>query len=343
MAHNNYSLKYRTFNQLFEDVSVDFRSYSLEGLIEPQTLIKIARKCNYDLGFRIYRTRQIMLEVERGKVRLPDDFHIMNFAVVAGEHTVTEALPQGTNIEERLVAPDFVCQPSIIDTCAPEPDPCDPVDPCDNLDPCTGTCITKCGKEFQLIQKINTTTRTFRMQFPLRINDNERIQNDLCIDGVKVPPHGTLHNGHLHHNTLITGITPLGTGPIDEARIEDGFLVTNFECGTVYVNYMGDMIDDQGNVMVPDHEFLNEYYEYALKKRILENLVMNGENVGERYNIIAAEFRAARNNALSIVNTPNFGEMQKLWQANRKAQYHRYYNMFKSYWPLSYKRFGYQR
>jgi hypothetical protein len=102
---------------------------------------------------------------------------------------------------------------------------------------------------------------------------------------------------------------------------------------------MGDMIDDNGNIMVPDHEMINEYYEYALKKRILENLIMNGEQVGERFNLIQMEFRAARNNALTIVNTPNFSELQKMWSINRKAQYHNYYNMFRSYHPYSRSRY----
>lgn len=339
MSHNNYSLKYRTFNSLFEDVTVDFKNYALEGVINPQSLIKIARKCNYDLGFRIYKTRQVILEVEHGRVRLPDDFHIMNFAVVCGESTITEALPQGTNIEERLVAPNYVCDPGQPTTCETPSDPCnDPVDPCNNIDPCTGTCITKCGDEYQLIQKINTTTRTFKTQFHLWITDNEWINKE-CIDGVP----GSKLSSNASGQVGITGIVSNGRGPIDEARIQDGFLVTNFDNGKVYVNYIGDMLDDNGNIMVPDHEMINEYYEYALKERILENLVMNGEPVGDRYNLIANKLRASRNYALTIVNTPNFEEMRKLWQVNRNAQYQKYYNMFKEYWPLSYSRYGYNR
>jgi len=49
----NYTLKYRTFDQLLEDVSVDMNTFALENMIEPQTLIKLARKLNYDLGLRI--------------------------------------------------------------------------------------------------------------------------------------------------------------------------------------------------------------------------------------------------------------------------------------------------
>jgi hypothetical protein len=75
---------------------------------------------------------------------------------------------------------------------------------------------------------------------------------------------------------------------------------------------------------------MNEYYEYAVKQRILENLVMNDEPVGQKLQLVEARLRAARNYALSIVNTPNFSEMKRLWEANRKAQYVKYYNMFKS-------------
>jgi hypothetical protein len=58
---------------------------------------------------------------------------------------------------------------------------------------------------------------------------------------------------------------------------------------------------------------------------------MSGENVVSQYQLVSAELRAARNNALSLVNTPNFSEMQKVWAMNRKAMYSKYYDMFKSY------------
>jgi hypothetical protein len=122
----------------------------------------------------------------------------------------------------------------------------------------------------------------------------------------------------------------------DEAYIKDGWLYTNFDDGNVYINYQADMVDGEGNLIVPDHPMLNEYYEYSLKKRILENLVMDNVNVGSQYQLVAGELRTARNNALTIVNTPNFSEMMKVWAMNRKAMYSKYYNMFKSYYyPLN--------
>jgi hypothetical protein len=117
----------------------------------------------------------------------------------------------------------------------------------------------------------------------------------------------------------------------NEGWIKNGFLFTNFQTGNVYLNYQGELTDDQGNLMVPDHELLNDYYEYALKQRLLENLLMNGEDVGGRVQIIEQRFKVARNAALSLVNTPNFREMEQLWWTNRRAQYSKYYDMFKSY------------
>jgi hypothetical protein len=119
----------------------------------------------------------------------------------------------------------------------------------------------------------------------------------------------------------------------NQGWIKGGFLFTTFQTGKVYLNYQGQMEDEDGNLLVPDHDLLNEYYEYALKARILENLYMNGEDVMQRLQLIEQRVKAARNNALSVVNTPNFKELEQMWQANRKAMYGKYYYMFESYSP----------
>jgi hypothetical protein len=114
------------------------------------------------------------------------------------------------------------------------------------------------------------------------------------------------------------------------AYIKNGFLVTNFDEGVVYINYQSLMEDDKGNLLVMEHPLVNEYYEYALKQRIYENLYMSGENVLNYLQLVEQKLRASRNNALSFVNTPDFRELKQTWEMNRKAQYHNYYNMFKS-------------
>ena len=95
------------------------------------------------------------------------------------------------------------------------------------------------------------------------------------------------------------------------------------------------MENSDGDLLVLDHPYCNEYYEYALKQRILENMIFQGENVSQQLGLIETRLRASRNNALTFVNTPNFKEMQKIWTVNRRAQYHNYYNMFLSHAPVN--------
>ena len=99
----NYTLRYRTFDSVLEDVSIDFNTFALENMIEPQQLIKLAKKLNYDLGLRINQTKEVVLEVCHGKVKLPDDFYVFNYALLCGEFTESvgyNGMVGGTNIQE---------------------------------------------------------------------------------------------------------------------------------------------------------------------------------------------------------------------------------------------------
>ena len=93
------SQNYRTFSQLMEDVSIDFSTYALEGLIEPQQLIKVAQRVNYDLGLRIHRTKEVIIDIEHGRGQLPVDFKYVNYAFRCGSYKISASLPSGTHVE----------------------------------------------------------------------------------------------------------------------------------------------------------------------------------------------------------------------------------------------------
>ena len=332
----NYTLKYRTFDQLLEDVTIDLNSFALENMIEPQQLIKLAKKLNYDLGLRLNQTKEIILDVCHGKVKLPDDFYTFNFAFICGkyeEHLGYDGWGSGTNIQE--VSYNEV--PANVDQCALptvncrtcNSNPCNHTAACDlnhpivdpaavtydPLSPYGNTCIAprvfmNCkGEKWELIQVLNTgVTRRYTAMVPLRMKASQGIECD-CPN--------------LYYNTH------------NEGWLKGGFLFTTFDTGKVYLNYQGQMEDDQGQLLVPDHDLLNEYYEYAFKQRILENLYLNGEDVAQRMQLVEQRVKAARNNALSLVNTPNFKEMYDLWWTNRRAQYSKYYDMFNSRYPAN--------
>lgn len=287
----NTELKYKTFDELLGEVAIDFTIYNNEGLIEPAQLIKVAQKVNYDLGLRIHGTKEKLLDIEHKKVKLPDDFYVLNYAYLTSTYKVTYRANAGRETENNIIGRGS------LETCSrcykPEVDCC-----------CEATYTQECqnGEKIfvQVVEKRKMETRTYDTFDRIRIaTDTGR--RDALND----------HDGNVGY-------------------IKNNYLYTNMDNGKLYISYQGALEDDDGNLLVLDHPMINEYYEYAMKQRILENLYMNGEEVSQKINLIEGKLRAARNNALGIVNMPDFAEMKALWQMNRKAQYNKYYDMFKS-------------
>ena len=166
-----------------------------------------------------------------------------------------------------------------------------------------GTCINQCGEYYQLIQKVKTEVRIYETFFPLKVKANQSVSG--CCPNVNYR-------------------TP------NEIEIRDGFVYSSFSSGKIYINYQSAMEDVDGTLLVMDHPLVNEYYEYAIKQRIFENLFFTGEPVTNQMQLVEQRLRASRNNALSFVNTPNFKELQKIWEMNRRSMYDKYINMFKS-------------
>jgi hypothetical protein len=324
MSYNN-TLKYRTFEELVADAASDFKKYQLQDLIDPQDLVKVARRCNYELGLRINQVKERVLEVEKGKVKLPNDFYTFNFALGLGKYETKQYLPQGTHMEEKIIgkaAPEFQeAPPKTIDTCTDvviteTPNPCDPCAQCGeqtNCEPCNtccanpDSCSIDCkGDLVQVVQQLKYQTKQWTETFPIRLVSSTEKFADWC-------PNREWDSIH-------------------SMEIKDGWIYTSFQSGNLYLNFQGQLENEDGELLVPDHELLNEYYEYALKQRILENLIMNDEEINpNKIQLIEGRYRNARNNAMSLVNTPNYTEMKELYQANRNAQYSKYYDMFASY------------
>lgn len=324
----NTSLKYRRFDQLVDEVKIDFKKFDIEQMIEDHELIKIAQKCTSILGQRVRMTKEVVLEVEKGRVRLPLDFETANFGLLCGQYSVQSILPQGTTVEE-VPFPrhqdfnhnvDACSTGTICTTCsAPKPScscgkktcPETVVPNYNPLVPYGDYCVKprvfmNCkGESYELIQIVKSEVRTYSYTLPLKFRRSSQGITCDCPNLYVQSP--------------------------DEVYIDKGWLYCSFEEGKVYLNYQGLLEDEDGNLLVPDHPILNEYYEYALKERILENLFIDGEDVERRYRLIVEKLRTARNEATLLVATPNFSELKKMHELNRKSQYNKYYMMFSSF------------
>ncbi len=287
----NTELKYKTFDELLSEVGTDFVMYNNENLIEPAQLIKVAQRVNYDLGLKIYGTKETTLDLCHGKVKLPDDFYVMNYVNICSKLIHRYPAMSGRHTENVIIGS---ATSSGCPRCSKSVQECS----------CLATYTVECqnGEQVfvQVVEKKAFETKVYDLIGRVAIATDTGKKDALTDSNITV-------------------------------YIKNGFLYANISEGTLHISYQGNLEDDQGNLLVLDHPMINEYYEYALKQRILENLFISGEDVTQKLQLIEQRYRAARNNALTIVNTPDFAEMYQLWKMNRKAMYHRYYNMFKTW------------
>lgn len=356
-------VKYRTFDELLDSVRMDMHVQDAEGLIEPQQLIKVARQVNYDLGLKVNPHREKLIEVMRGKAKLPLDFYVLNFAVLCEGRKnwtmspETELLVKQTAFLQKInELEDLIAEhrlPSFAKTF--------------NLNAGQNIIVHNLQTTDVIVQLHKPNEPNLGFEYTALDANRVSINADVaitevrviivgvgtdpgaqlsCIVGMQDTPTGivisertttgvtTFHNPILMRIEESKAVSPeCMNGHIPSpyrAAIKNGFLDTNLDEATIYINYQSLMEDDDGNLLVMDNDRVNEYYEYALKVRILENLFFAGENVGQMMQLAEARLRAARNNALSFVNTPDFNEMKRMWELNRRAQSSKYIDMFKS-------------
>ena len=373
---------YRTFDDLMDSVKLDLYSWDLEGLLNPQQLIKVAMRVNYDLGLRINMQKSRVIDIQKGKGKVPEDMDVLNFALVCEDRlvseipsynkTYSEGVLEGVVLAQNFLEPKFVNQSTIYSDIA------------------LGINLINHNLHTLnvIVQVFNTDGSLLDFDVTVVDMDNIRLYSEaveviqgakIIVMGAKISTVGTgsgscpalldcagdgtprvyyttngrrnesKHPVPLHiykaqslspepreryddrmDDSFVTGLSSK-KGNYYDAYLKNGFLHVNFDEGAVYLNYQSVMEDDDGNLLVLDHPYCNEYYEYALKQRIYENLFLSGEQVQNHLQLMSGQLKAARNVALSFVNTPDFAEMRKLHEVNRKAQYHLYYNMFKNY------------
>lgn len=172
-------------------------------------------------------------------------------------------------------------------------------------DPCKNICsFDSCGDVTWVSQKVGE--RTFKFQSLKKISLTKR-SHPFCADNC---------------------LNLIFNSP-DQMEIKEDDASFSFREGKVYINYLTDMVDYDGNLLVLDHPLVSDFYEYTIKRKILENLELNKEGDFARdYQLVTERWREARIQALSFINTPEYGEIQSLYKANRHRFYKRYVSHF---------------
>lgn len=318
----SYRIRYRTFDQLMAEVKTDFPTMDADGYIDPQDYIKHAKYVNSHLGLKIHTTKQRTIEIRNGRGKLPNDFDVFNYACIIQTHT--EVIPM-TGIATTHIVPlkNYDDNKPVTNVCitlpeTPEKPKCDPCNHETHCSDCTHeykycACIgpknvrIDCnGNATVLLAEYRSHTRVYKNLIPLRLVNSPAYEDEYCFE-----KRFDCEN---------------------EITIRDGFVSTSIQTGTLYLNYEGMLEDDEGNLLVLDHDMINMYYEYYLKSKALENAEARGYLVPDRTaQRIERNLKEERIKSLSIVNQVEFTDIQKTYASLRKAFYMKYFSAFSSY------------
>ena len=284
-------LKYITFEQLMNSIEQDLELYSTENMIDRQRLIKIVKEVNADLGIKINKETDALLEVKNKRVELPLNFRYLQ-AIFLCEATGKRRRPGigGDYVEQQSLNPfmqDLPCYAS--GTVCP-----------------TGSFTDSCGKCYILGRHPQAEEETeYMITSPVRLT-----QRALSTCGQR---------NCLGHDDRLSY----------EVDINEGIILTNFEKGTLYISYLSEMVDEENNILVMDHPLVRPYYEYAIKKRLMENwFLTNDAEVGQKLTYLIQMMQQARLQAHNYVNGIGYNEVVNHWNNKRNTFLAKYVNMF---------------
>ena len=284
-------LKYITFEQLMNSVEQDFELYSTENMIDRQRLIKIVKEVNADLGIKINKEADVLLEVKNKRAELPLNFRYLQ-AIFLCEATGKRRRPGigGDHVEQVSLNPFMAETP-----CYGNGTVCP-----------TGSFTDSCGKCYFLAKYPSSEEETeYMITSPVRLT-----QRALSTCGMR---------NCLGHDDRLSY----------EVDINEGIILTNFDKGTLYVSYLSEMVDEDNNILVLDHPLVRPYYEYAIKKRLLENwFLTNDSDVGQKLTYVIQMMQQARLEAHNYVNGIGYNEIVNHWNNKRNTFLAKYVNMF---------------
>jgi len=356
------TIQYRTFEELLDSVKLDFKGLDLEGFIEEQDLIKVAINANRRLGLKFNPVKEVCLEVCDGKVRLPADFKVLNFALVAVDHK-KDVLPRSDDktyterLLEDILSAQLISAQRKINQFATI------------VDIPNGNTTINHGLNTRdlIVQVITPNGMILGFEYVTPSMNEITIKSEL-VDTITNAKVVIVGSPRAYENAELTRLLDLQNNPIIKyirandvytfkniekikilrkagvrndsfnlkintcnhtGYIHDNFFITSFDKGYLYLNYTSLMENEDGELLVLDHEAVNDFYEYSLKERILENLIINGEEkYGQRYQLIAEKLRQSRIRAITFVRTFDFAEMEEVWWMNRRVMYSKYYSIF---------------
>lgn len=131
-------------------------------------------------------------------------------------------------------------------------------------------------------------------------------------------------------NDLCTNYSPQGHIKSEySVDLEDNIIKTSFKEGQIFLCYIGILEDEEGLPIIPFHPLLNDYYEWSLKKKILEDVFMNSEaDVDKKLQYANQMQKDAYLEAWQFTGYPEYRELETVQKKYESDFYNKWYKMF---------------
>lgn len=232
-----------TRKQLIAEVLSDFRQYEESGLIDYRSLNLWIKTELKRFGSNITVLTEKVVQVENGEAELPEDFWSLKFAVKCTADSHEFETGTKANVQDSQYWTQRIENTYVWDN------------------------LSNSHKQTdykEILEKVyyNTdTTINIRYKNPVLLRLTKGIKKEYCSQGCQ------------NLQKQLTASSPY------EINILGNKIQANFKEGFIYMQYNALPTDDKGDIYIPDFTQLQEYLMYYAKRKILENLWVNDDDV----------------------------------------------------------------
>lgn len=283
-----------TRKQLIAEILTDLRQYDESGLIDYRSLNMWIKNELKRFGANITVLTEKALEVEDGKVELPEDFWTLHLAVKCNQgekeldHEEERELVQDSQWYKQSTTTNYVW---------------------DNQSQSHKEESYKTVSEKIFYRdKIKNT----HYKDPIVLRLTKGFKKEFCAPGCK------------NMQQKLATTTPY------EINILGNILQTNFKDGFIYMQYNALPTDETGDIYIPDVRSLQEYLIYYAKRRILEALWMNDDDINliNKLQYIKGQEKEYLGLAMTQVKMEGLGNWDKKLKRKMIAETNRFEKMF---------------
>lgn len=270
-----------SIESLIIEIEEDFKSYKDAGLIDRASLLRWGMIALNKFGQSILTKHEEFIPIRNGTAPLPDNFHSLHYALKCTPHSYY------TEKDVEVLQTTMFWRERI------ESDKT-----WSSCDPC---CVEESEK--YIVENVYFNDKIFSFNYseptPLRLT------------------------GHVVRSMCTQDCKNINVKSEYEISINNKTLHTNFNKATVYLQYYGVEQDENGYYLIPEtpRGDLLTYLEYHLKRRLLENILINGDdkNIGNQLQYIAQQEATQRSAAIRDVRykTLTPGSYAKIARLNR--------------------------